>query len=321
MKLLRSAHPGPRLAVIAILGVLLARPTVAQSTTPTFVQAATFSTGSRVSTVTVTLTQSVAQGDLLVGWVSQYGAAEQVQVSDNVNGAWTRGPGSLRFMDDTGDIALYYRENSQAATGGLTITVTVSSSAPAYLQGTVADYSGIALAGALDQIASARGIGTTVDTGATAAVDAGELVFAALITGGDPGSDTPGNSSDVPYTPRSQNSNGSSFAEDITSSAAGAQQGTATLGAAANWLAVCAVFHAAPATATQSPSTPVGLQATSVASTPVALSWSPSSGSVAGYGVSKKGVAIGTPRPATPNLLHPNVTPATAHTYSGAAFA
>ena len=32
MKLLPSAHPGPRLAVIAILGVLLARPTVAQST-------------------------------------------------------------------------------------------------------------------------------------------------------------------------------------------------------------------------------------------------------------------------------------------------
>src|SRR2546426_9220793 len=128
MKLLPSAHPGPRLAVIAILGILLARPTVAQSTTPTFVQAATFSTGSRVSTVTVTLTRSVAQGDLLVGWVSEYDAPAQVQVSDNVNGAWTRGPGSLRFMDDTGDIALYYRENSQAAPGGLTITVSVPSS-------------------------------------------------------------------------------------------------------------------------------------------------------------------------------------------------
>src|SRR2546422_3384622 len=256
MKLLPSAHSGPRLGVIAILGVLLARPTAAQSTTPTFVQAATFSTGSRVSTVTVTLTRPVAQGDLLVGWVSEYNDPAQVQVSDNVNGAWTRGPGSLPFMDDTGDIALYYRENSQAAPGGLTITVSVSSSAPAYLQGTVADYSGIALAGALDQVASARGIGTTVDTGATAAVDAGELVFAALITGDDPRSVTPGSSAGVPYTPRAQNSNGSAFAEDITSSAAGAQQGTATFGAAANWLAVCAVFHASPATAPQPPSTP-----------------------------------------------------------------
>src|SRR5207245_7645803 len=111
---------------------------------------------------------------------------------------------------------------------------------------------------ALGQVASARGIGTTVDTGATAAVDAGELVFAALITGDDPRSVTPGSSAGVPYTPRAQNSNGSAFAEDITSSAAGAQQGTATFGAAANWLAVCAVFHAAPATAPQSPSTPAG---------------------------------------------------------------
>src|SRR3989449_2872702 len=320
MKLLPSAHPGPRLAVIAILGVLLARPTVAQSTTPTFVQGATFSTGSRVSTATVTLTRSVAQGDLLVGWVSEYDDPAQVQVSDNVNGAWTRGPGSLPFMDDTGDIALYYRENSQAAPGGLTITVSASSSAPASLQGTVADYSGIALAGALDQIASARGIGTTVDTGATAAVDAGELVFAALITGGDPGSVTPGSSAGVPYTPRAQNSNGSAFEEDITSSAAGAQQRTATLGAAANRIAVCAVFLSAPTTAPQSPSTPAGLEATSLASTRVALSWSPSTGSVAGYTVYRDGSPIGTARPDTTTFLDADTAPAASYTYSVDAF-
>src|SRR5438874_13108220 len=100
MKLLPSAHPGPRLAVIAILGVLLARPPAAQSTTPTFVQAATFSPGPRVSTVTVTLTSPVAQGDLLVGRVSEHDAPAQVQVSDNVNGAWTGGPGSLHAIDD-----------------------------------------------------------------------------------------------------------------------------------------------------------------------------------------------------------------------------
>src|SRR5438093_1266061 len=209
MKLLRSAHPGPRLAVIAILGVLLARPTVAQSTTPTFVQAATFSTGSRVSTVTVTLTQSVAQGDLLVGWVSQYNAPAQVQVSDNVNGAWTRAPGSLHFEDDTGD---------------------------------------------------------------------------------------------------------------ITSSAAGAQQGTATLGASTAWYAVCAVFHAASAAPLAPPSTPAGLEATSVASTRVALSWSPSSGSVAGYTVYRNGAAIGTTRPDSTIFLDPNATPATAYTYAVDAF-
>ncbi len=236
--------------MIAILGVLLASTAVAQSLTPTFVQGAAFSTGSRILTITVTLTQPVAAGDLLVGWFAQYNAPAQVQVSDNVNGVWTRGPGSLQFLDNAGDIALYYRENSQAAPGGLTITVSVPSIA--YLQGTVADYAGVALAGSLEQIASARGQGTAVDTGTTAAVGAGELVFAASVTGGSPMTVTPGSSAGVPYTQRARNSSGSSFEEDITSSAAGAQRGTATLGTATGWYAVCAVFHPTLATTTTS---------------------------------------------------------------------
>src|SRR5439155_17559195 len=271
-----SALSAAGLAVSATLGVLPPRPAVAQSNTPTFVQGTAFSTGSRVSTITVTLTSPVAQGDLLVGWISQFDAPEETQVSDNVNGTWTRAPGSLKFMSDTGDIALYYREKSEAAPNGMTITVSVSSTA--YLQGTVAEYSGIALAGSLDEIASARGVRTAVDTGATAEVDAGELVFTALVTGGSPGSVPPGSSQGVPYTLRAETSNGSSYEEDITSSAEGGQHGTATLASATDWFAVCAVFHPNTATPTHSPSRPTGLEATSVASTRVSLSWSPSTG-------------------------------------------
>src|SRR2546428_13082773 len=102
MKLLPSAHSGPRLGVIAILGVLLARPTAAQSTTPTFVQAATFSTGSRVSTVTVTLTRPAAQGDLLVGGVSESDAPAQVRVPANGNAPWPRGPGWRNSINHRG---------------------------------------------------------------------------------------------------------------------------------------------------------------------------------------------------------------------------
>src|SRR6059036_4116921 len=121
--------PAPALLLVAAL----AGPAAAQqSTTPTFVQGAAFSSASRVSTLTVTLTRPVAQGDLLVGWFSQYNAPGESQVSDNVNGAWTRvAAGALTFDDDTGDIALYYRENSRAAPGG--ITIAVSASASAYL--------------------------------------------------------------------------------------------------------------------------------------------------------------------------------------------
>src|SRR6266700_1589519 len=159
MKLLPSAPSGARLAVMAALAALLARPAVGQATTPTFVQGTAFSTGDRVLTTTV------------------------------------------------------------------------------------------ALAGSLAQIVTARAPdAAAVDTGATAAVDAGELVLAALLTSPAPGSVTPGSSMGVPYTARAQTPNGSAFEEDITSSAAGAQQGTAALGAATDWYAVCAVFHSYPAT-------------------------------------------------------------------------
>jgi len=314
-----SALSTAAVAAIATLGVLLPSPAVAQSAAPTFVQGTAFSTP-RFSTITVTLSRPVAQGDLLVGWVSQYNAPEEIQVADNVNGTWTRAPAALTFGDDTGDIALYYRENSQAAPAGLTITLSVSS--PAYWEGAVADYSGVALAGALDQIVSKRfPDGSSVDTGPTAAVGAGELVFAALITSPSAGSVTPGSSHGVHYISRAQSSNGASFEEDITSSAAGAQDGTATLSSVTDWYAVCAVFHPYPATPPLPPSTPTSLEATSAASTRVTLSWSASStGSVAGYAVYRDGSPIGMTRPDTTVFVDQDVTPSTTYTYTVDAF-
>src|SRR5437773_295843 len=315
-----SALSTAALAVIATLGVPLPRTAVAQSTTPTFVQGAAFSTGSRVPALTVPLTRPVAQGDLLVGWFAQYNAPGQVQVSDNVNGTWMRAPaGSLTFDDDTGDIALYYLENSRAAPGGITITVAVSSTA--YLTGSVAEYSGVALAGSLDQIAAAhREDFRPVDTGPTPAVGAGEHASASLVTDAARGSVTPGSSQGIPYMPRAQTTSGSAYEEDITSSAAGPQHGTATLTNVVEWYAVCAVFHAYPATPPTPPSTPTGLEATSVASTRVALAWSPSTGSVAGYTVYRNGAAIGTTGPDTTIFVDGDVTPATTHTYAVDAF-
>src|SRR5437899_13032076 len=117
-----AALAGPAAALQGV-SAILPRPAVAQSTTPTFVQGAAFSSGSRVSAVAVTLTGPVAQGDLLVGWFAHYNAPERVQVSDNVNGAWTRAPRSLTSLDDTGDIALYYRADSQPAPNAITITL------------------------------------------------------------------------------------------------------------------------------------------------------------------------------------------------------
>src|SRR5438094_1552179 len=315
---LRSALSAAAVAAIATLGVLLPSPAVAA---PTFVQGTAFSTA-RLSTFTVTLSRSVAQGDLLVAWVGQYNAPEESQVADNVNGTWTRAPGALAFGDDTGDIALYYRENSQAAPAGLTITLSVSPPATAYWQGAVADYSGVALAGALDQIISKRfPDGSSVDTGPTPPVGAGELVYAAVITSPSAGSVSPGSSQGVRYMSRAQSTNAAPFEEDITASAAGAQDGTATLSSVTDWYAVCAVFHPYPATPPVPPSTPTGLAATSAASTRVTLSWSASStGSVSGYAVYRDGSPIGTTRPDSTVFVDQDVTPSTTSTYTVDAF-
>ena len=270
---------------------------------------------SPLTSTTVSLTQPVKAGDLLVGWFSQYGASGQVQVSDNVNGAWTRAPSSLAFQNDGGDIALYYLANTKASASGVQITVSASSAT--YLDGTVAEYSGVALAGPLDQVVAARGVGTSVNAGSTASVPAGELVYSAVITGQPAGGYTPGSSQGIPYTTRISAGSGSVDESDITSSAAGSQQGTATLAASTDWYAVAATFQPLPANSSP-PTAPTGLSATSVAASRVSLQWSASTGSVQGYTVFRNGTAIGATKATT--FLDRTAAPATGYTYTVDAF-
>ena len=254
-------------------------------------------------------------GDLLVGWFAEYNATGQVQVSDNVNGAWTRAPSATAFQNDTGDIALYYLANSKAAS---TLQVTTSAPAPAYLQGAIGDYSGTAVAGPLDQIVSNRGVGTTVDAGTTTAVPSGELVFSALVTGGNPTSTTAGTG----YTARAHTGSGSAFAEDILASTAAPQHGTATLATSTDWYAVTATFHATSTGDTQPPTTPTGLHTTSVAATSVSLAWNAATDNTAvtGYTVYRNGTPIGTTAPATLAFTDTTTTASTTYTYAVDAF-
>src|SRR5205807_8318535 len=219
---------------------------------PEFVQGAAASPAFRSTSQTLTLTEPVLAGDLLVGWFSQYNVAGQVRVSDNVNGPWTRSVSTT--WSGTGDIALYYRANSAPAPSGLGITV--SASASAYLQDAVADFRHVATVGALDQALVSQGTGTYASVGPTAPVPAGELVVAAVLTGGRPGWATPGSSQSVPYFLDEHNGTDPSDLEQLLSSAAGPQQGSLTLGAATNWYMVLATFRStAPSTTTTSTTT------------------------------------------------------------------
>jgi hypothetical protein len=279
-----------------------------------FVQGNSVATA-RVASATVTLSKPVGAGDLLVGWFAQYDASGHVQVSDNVNGTWTRAPGSLAYQNDGGDIALYYLADAKASASGIQITISASSAT--YLDGIVSEYSGVALAGALDQEVAARGVGTNVNTGSTASVPAGELVYSAVITGQAPGGFTPGSSQGVAFTTRISADSGSLDEADITSAAAGSQQGTATLPASTDWYAAAATFQALPANVS-TPSAPTGLSASSVSASRVALHWSASTGSVAGYLVLRNGVAIASTTGTS--FIDETVAPSASYTYTVEAF-
>jgi chitodextrinase len=294
--------------------VLAGAPGVATAATGVaFVQGTTFGTGTTVTSTQARLTGAVAAGDLLVGWFSQYNASGTVQVADNVNGAWTRAPASIPW-GSAGDNALYYVQNTAGSSAGL--TVTVSAATATYLQGTFAEYSGVATSGGLDQSATGKGTGTAVTTGATAPVSAGDLVFSALVTGGNPSSASPGGSQGVNYTARAKSATGSLFSEDITASAAGTQVGTATLGASTNWIVVVAAFHPAVSSQPQPPAAPTGLTATSTTASQVALSWTAPTAdpAVTGYTVFRNGAQVGTAT--TTGFTDATVAPSTTYSYT-----
>ncbi len=282
------------------------------------VQAGVTSTSTRLSSTTIVLSNPVRAGDLLVGWFGQYDASGHVQVSDNVNGNWSRSAASTTFGSG-GDLALFYVQDSAPAPSGLTVTITATS--PTYLQGAVSEYSGIATTGALDQAVSASGNSTSVDSGPTGAVGSGELVVGGTITGGSPGTVTPGSSQGKAFGIRVQTASGSTSLEDILASNAGAQDERATLGTATDWHAAVGVFHPFGQGDTQPPTVPTGLKVTSATSTTVGLSWTASTDNVgvAGYTVYRNGVALGTTN-STPSYTDTTATPSTTYTYTVAAF-
>jgi hypothetical protein len=195
-----------------------------------------------VASATFQLAKPVGAGDLLVGWAGQYDSAGQVQVSDNVNGVWTRATASTKFSNGAGDIALYYLQNSAAAPTGLTITVSATNAT--YLEGALADYSGVAKTGALDQTLVGTGNSTAPDSGPSGTVGVGELVVGGIITGGSPSGVTPGISQGQTFTIRSQSSSGSEVLEDVPVSSAGSQAARATFSVPTDWYAVVATFRA-----------------------------------------------------------------------------
>ena len=297
------------------------------TTAPSGIQAdqgAAVATSSRVASTTITLSGPVHAGDLLAGWFGQYDAAGQVTVSDNVHGAWTRASASTTYSTGNGDIALYYLQNAAAAPAGITITISAASAT--FLAGAGGGYSGVATSGALDQTAVARGSSAAPDSGPTAATGAGDLVIGGVLTGGSPGTVTPGSSQGQPFTMRAQTSSGSASLADILSGSAGAQDARATFASATDWYAVAAAFRpygsSGPPPDTQPPTTPTGLTATSVTASSAALSWNAATDNVgvAGYTVYRNGAKLATTGSGTTTYTDASLAPSTTYSYTVDAF-
>jgi chitodextrinase len=282
-----------------------------------FVQAASKTTGTRHTSMTLALTKPVAAGDLLTGLFAQLDAAGQVQVSDNVNGSWIRANG-MTYTTGKGDIALFYLPNSKAAATGLTITITATASTLLY--GAVSEYSGIAGTAPLDQATIKSGSGTSVDSGPTASVAAGELVFGSLTSNNSLGPITAGTSQGLTFTMRSSSSN--IGGADILTGASGPQDARFSITKSLTWYAAVAVFKPALAAPdTTPPTVPTGLTGTSATGS-VNLSWNASTDNVGvtGYTVYRNGTILATVGGTTLAYTDTSVASATTYTYTVDAF-
>lgn len=223
----------PALAGLLVLAVLTFAPQALAA--PAYVQSASGSTSG--TSLGVGYSANVAAGDLLVG---QFRTTGTTSISDSVNGSWTK---AVETTSEGVTHSIWYRAN--AAAGKTTVTVSAGSSGS--IRAILGEYSGVAKTGALDQTACNQGKTTSVTTGATASVGAGDLLYAAVGMFEHPRTITAGSSNGASATLRTQFSGefGSSGEEDVTSTAAGAQNASFTLseGSEGGWAACAAAFR------------------------------------------------------------------------------
>jgi hypothetical protein len=202
---------------------------------PAYVQSTSGSTSG--TSLNVSYTASVQAGDLLVGQFRTTGATS---VSDSVNGSWTE---AAQTTSEGVTHSIWYRQDASSGKP----TVTVSGEATGSLRAVLAEYSGVATSGALDQTSCSQGTGTSASTGATSAVGTGDLLYAGIGMFESPRTIAAGSSNGVGATLRTQFSGefGTSGEEDVTSTASGAQNASFTLSEAApdGWAACAATFH------------------------------------------------------------------------------
>jgi chitodextrinase len=246
----------------------------ASSAAISYVQNAWTNPSSPVSTATATFAGAETAGDLnlvFVGWSDSTSTVSSI--TDSKGNVYTLAVGPTRSSGNASQ-SIYYAKNIVAAAANAnTVTVTFST-AVAYPDVRIVEYSGVSTTTPLDVVSGAAGSGTALDSGAMTTTVANDL----LVLGN--------------YIEHSTTSEGGGFTErlydtdsqvvaDAIEGTTGTYHATATQDPSGWWiLSAVALQPANTGGDTQPPTTPSGLSATAASNTQINLSWTASTDNV-----------------------------------------
>ncbi len=198
--------------------------------------------GSAVGSVSAAFPSANSGGNLILAFVRMSSTSQTVTVSDSLGNVFTDAISQAQASDGH-QIHLFYAKNIAGGANTVTAAFSGTNNHP-WLA--VYEYRGLSATAPLDQVSSAEGFGTTVNTGSTPTTTAAsELVFAgAGFQYNYAGTST----ADPNYTMQQQDTGTSRAAnENAVASSAGAYAGTFALNMGTNWSALIATFRSAGA--------------------------------------------------------------------------
>ncbi|HEX5483016.1 MAG TPA: fibronectin type III domain-containing protein, partial [Terriglobia bacterium] len=246
----------------------------ASASSITYVQGNYATPQSAQTAVTIPFTAAQASGDLNVVVVGWNGSTASVSsVTDAKGNTYLRAVGPTSIAGVLSQSIYYAKSIAPAAAGANSVTVTFSSAA-AYPDIRVLEYSGADPNSPVDVTAAATGASATSASGAATTTNATDLIFGAnIVTTSTSG---PGSG----FTRRLLTSPDGDIAEDRNVTATGSYSASATLAASGSWIMQMVAFRTPSAGGIQPPTAPGNLTATPASSTQINLSWIASSSSV-----------------------------------------
>ena len=289
------------------LGVVLTLAAVAHAAAaPVFVQRA-YRQGAPGTSVTVTFPARNTAGNLIAVYVV-WDNAGAVSLTDTRGNVYQAAVGPTAAGGRTGQI--FYAGNVAAGTNSVTATF---SAAVTRSDLYVHEYSGADRTAPVDAAVAASGTSTSMNSGSLVTRNANELLFAGGLS--NAATITPG----AGFRTLSRASGSITF--DKLAATAGTYSASATQTATA-WALQLAAFRpigSAPPD-TSVPTVPTGLQASSITSSTVTLSWAASTDNVgvAGYRVFRNGAQVATT--IQPRYTDGALSPATTYAYAVSAY-